>query len=72
VLAVDDNIYFLDELSYCISTTHGEHSNPVRVMQVHAEITSVGQKTLFASKSCVAPIFCVIIPSIYQLTNKLL
>jgi hypothetical protein len=32
----------------------------------------VGQKTLFASKPCVAPIFCVIIPSIYQLMNKLL
>jgi hypothetical protein len=33
---------------------------------------SVGWKTLFASKPCGAPIFCVIVPSIYQLTNKIL
>jgi hypothetical protein len=34
VIAVDDNIFFilsLDELSYCITTTCREHSNPVRV-----------------------------------------
>jgi hypothetical protein len=34
--------------------------------------TSVGQKTLFVSKPSVTPIFCVIVPSIYRLTNKLL
>jgi hypothetical protein len=32
----------------------------------------VGQKTLFASKPCVAPIFCVFDPSIHRLTNKIL
>jgi hypothetical protein len=31
-----------------------------------------GRKYLFASKPCVTPIFCVIVPSIYQLTNKLM
>jgi hypothetical protein len=28
-------------------------------------MTSVGRKTMFASKLCVAPIFGVIVPSIY-------
>jgi hypothetical protein len=34
VIVVDNNTCFilgLDELSYCIKTTHGEHSNPVHV-----------------------------------------
>jgi hypothetical protein len=34
--------------------------------------SSVGRKTLFASKPCGPPIFCVIGPSIYWLTNKIL
>jgi hypothetical protein len=41
-------------------------------MNIISISTSVGQKTLFASKPCVAPIFCVIGPSIYRLTNKIL
>jgi hypothetical protein len=34
--------------------------------------TLVGRKTLFVSKQCVAPVFCVIVPLIYEITNKLL
>jgi hypothetical protein len=33
---------------------------------------SIGGVENTASKPCVAPIFCVIVPSIYQITNKLL
>jgi hypothetical protein len=33
-------------------------------------IPLVGQKTLFASKPCGAPILCVIGPSMYWLTYK--
>jgi hypothetical protein len=39
-------------------------------LEIEAHLhSSVGQKTLFASKPCVTPISCVIIPSINQIAD---
>jgi hypothetical protein len=46
--------------------------NPIvyqTVVVEEMEVALVGWKTLFALKPCVVPIFCVIIPSIYQMTK---
>jgi hypothetical protein len=55
------------QFGFVISNVYGNNYCCSRAAQ-----TSVGQKTLFASKPCGAPIICVIGSSIYQLTNKIL